>query len=646
MLQIGKIETVAQAKKFAERIAEEPRTYFLQGSWGSGKTDYVVEVKNHLQNFRFIELKLWKPKDKSSLGKYLFSTIYPKIAAIITVFGCIFVILSIIGSIVLAIKGILPSVNMQKNIPLLITTIAVILTTLYGFLQSKWLDIDRFLMNWFLSSLRSKQNPKILIIDDFDRLDAKLQDELYIIFNAVHETTRVLFIGDLNKINNVEDNYLGKIIDQKVALPFSLHSRNVAQKIQEVVSSVVDMPFDFSFISSLFVTEMRTARDANQFLTYVENEFINQSKKDKVQIDQQLFVIYLYLFHPHEYQALLDGWLPDDKQELNNNNLILKSTANEEYNFEDESNLSEVQKYMRAIFQPRKNNPADFRKNTSVYFVNEFANNHSIIELKEIISTDGKKLKEFFLTLDSSKLTDYEEFLDFVRGMGKTEYTESQSILEKAVLSAMKSEVRHEPNQLIKFVFEKRNAMAWERQRNIMRQRNSEKENVFVEFEKMFNESENELHIQITNTEKRYYFRSCLNLYGEISYNNGTMNRSIPLINEQNIAEYYIQVAQEIELESDFGNKIYDAEALIVQLGYHYWLDGPINPTKNPDFKSKIESIEKLSSGEYCAFWNFYGVKPYKEQNDTIILQGGAIFKFEYNGQTYEKRILHRLINQ
>ncbi|KZK08632.1 hypothetical protein AB996_0069 [Lactococcus cremoris] len=86
MLQIGKIETEAQAKKFAKRIAEEPRTYFLQGSWGSGKTDYIVEVKNHLQNFRFIELKLWKPKDKSSLGKYLFSTIYPKIAAIITVF--------------------------------------------------------------------------------------------------------------------------------------------------------------------------------------------------------------------------------------------------------------------------------------------------------------------------------------------------------------------------------------------------------------------------------------------------------------------------------------------------------------------------------------------------------------------------------
>ena len=236
--------------------------------------------------------------------------------------------------------------------------------------------------------------------------------------------------------------------------------------------------------------------------------------------------------------------------------------------------------------------------------------------------------------------------MDFVRGMGGEEYTESQSILEKAALSAMKSEVRHEPNQLIKFVFEKRNAMAWERQRNIMRQRNSEKENVFVEFEKMFNESENELHIQITYTEKMYYFRSCLNLYGEISYNNGAMNRSIPLINEQNIAEYYIQVAKEIELESDFGNKIYDAEALIVQLGYHYWLDGPINPTKNPDFKSKIESIEKLSLGEYCAFWNFYGVKPVKDQNGATVLQGGAIFEFEYNDQIYAKQILHRLVTQ
>ena len=39
MLKIEYIDTTPQAKMFAEQIKGEPKTYFLQGTWGSGSNE-------------------------------------------------------------------------------------------------------------------------------------------------------------------------------------------------------------------------------------------------------------------------------------------------------------------------------------------------------------------------------------------------------------------------------------------------------------------------------------------------------------------------------------------------------------------------------------------------------------------------------
>lgn len=63
MLKIEYIDTTPQAKMFAEQIKGEPKTYFLQGTWGSGKTEYLKNVEKQLYDkYRFVYLKLWKPK--------------------------------------------------------------------------------------------------------------------------------------------------------------------------------------------------------------------------------------------------------------------------------------------------------------------------------------------------------------------------------------------------------------------------------------------------------------------------------------------------------------------------------------------------------------------------------------------------------
>lgn len=646
--KIEKINTLGQAQKFSEEVIKEPKTYFLQGIWGSGKTEYLAEVENIIKNkkFKFIKLELWNPKNNFSLEKNLFSVIYPKLSWVMDGLGWVFIIASVFGSIILSIRGLLPSVQTPTNLPLLITTVAVILTTLYNiFFQNKWLEIDRLLMRISLKSLRCKRKPKVLIIDDFDRLDEVTQKDLYILFNAVHKETRVIFVGDLSKIKNIEDNYLGKIIDQKISLPFSLHSRYVVQSLYDAILEILKENFNFSIINTLFTEEKRTARDANQFLSYVENEYITQKKLGKVQIDQHLFIIYLYLFHQNEYQKLLDGWLPEVKEESN----ISESTNDGKEQIDN--SLTTVQKYMYEIFQPRATNPTDYRQNVSAYLLNEFANNKSIIELKEIITSDDQKLREFFLVDDEKKspdLSDYVEFLDFVNRMGDEEYDFSRKILERNAILTMKTEIRHNPNKLINVIFKKRYDMILRTYWETKRQRLTDSEvdsAVFEQFEQMFIDAKRDLNITITDTEQMYYYRSCLNLYGDIiSYEHGSIVRSVPVINEQNVQEHFIAKAQKREKEENFGIKNYDAEVLIVQLGYHYWLDGPINPTKNPEFNSKIESIEKLSAEEYLGFWNAYNVKLVKDEKGELCLQGGAIFKFDYEGKSYEEHILNRLM--
>jgi len=110
---------------------------------------------------------------------------------------------------------------------------------------------------------------------------------------------------------------------------------------------------------------------------------------------------------------------------------------------------------------------------------------------------------------------------------------------------------------------------------------------------------------------------------------------------------YFSEKAKSIEKRSDFGKRDYDAEALIVQLGYSYYLDGPINPHVNPDFQSKVESIEKLKPSEYQAFWRVYDIQIPKDNrtgmSDNIKLNGSKALEFCYKGQLYSVSVLKRL---
>lgn len=631
VLQLDLIDTKEQAQIFANQIAASPQIYFLDGKWGSGKSEYLKQVESCLpRGFKFVELVLWKPKDKSSLAKKLFAATNPFLSSFFTLIGWLLIGIMVCGSVILSLKSVIPMNNMQ-NIPLLITAIAVIVTTLYGFLQNKWLDVDRLRMTLSSLTLRSRRCHRVLVVDDFDRLDEALQSELYLLFNSIRkpssgsfcfpqEQARVIFVGDLGKLKNIEDNYLSKIIDQKISLPFQLHSRNIAHLVADQLLSKFDC--NCAIVERLFTEEKHTARDANQFLCYVQREMINREKSEKVQADQQLFVIYLYLFHPDKYQMLLDGWLPEAPE-----NMALTPETGEG----GEQSESLVMNFMRSVFQPRETNPPDFRKNMSAYLVNELATNRSPIELREVIDSDSKELDEMLHVQAPAKSLRFDEFYDFVQCMRDEEYQAVQEQLEHAAISVMKSEVRYRPNRLIKLIFEKRLEMLLNRDRDIQNQE------LLTEFDKVF-----DVFGDIGSTERMYYYRSCLNLYGKMSYESNFVLRSIPAINEENVCKYFLGIAKTIENGENFGQKNYDAEALIVQLGYRYYLDGPVNPKVTANFESKVESIEKLKPREYQDFWETYDIQPVKNES-TIILAGGAALVFDYRGKSYDQHVLKRL---
>ena len=70
---------------------------------------------------------------------------------------------------------------------------------------------------------------KVLVIDDFDRMSNKQQEESYKIFSLLSGKLPIVFVGDIEKVHLKDNNFLSKIIDRRIELPFVLHPSNIWQ---------------------------------------------------------------------------------------------------------------------------------------------------------------------------------------------------------------------------------------------------------------------------------------------------------------------------------------------------------------------------------------------------------------------------------
>ena len=75
LITLKHIDTSVAAKNVA-KLLEENKTYFLNGNWGSGKTEFLVEVGKNT-NKKLVTIELWRMSDNRSKIDIVFKKLHP-----------------------------------------------------------------------------------------------------------------------------------------------------------------------------------------------------------------------------------------------------------------------------------------------------------------------------------------------------------------------------------------------------------------------------------------------------------------------------------------------------------------------------------------------------------------------------------------
>lgn len=345
-------------------MINEKKTFFLNGPWGSGKTEFLNMVSDQAAEKKFIYLNLWELKDERTVIHIGVNQLFHKWYILFKILFIICVAISILATPVinLGLEGMLPSVFIKC------AGVIALLVAVGQFFKMKSDQLFYSILK--CNRITKLLENKVLIVDDFDRVSVDRQNEAYKLFNILHNRLPIIFVGDINKISISGDNYLQKIIDKRIDLPYVLHSRdiwnNYFNKLEKIFD--VDLPGE---LLNLFIIENRNLRDRVQFNDYVNQEFFLHGKKDHVQCGQQLLIIYIYLFHYTRYTKLLKyGYVSSKKDEL-------------------EQTISE-------LLSDNNDYPVSFAKSKEIYFISESVSNMTEREINDILN-DFENISENIL---------------------------------------------------------------------------------------------------------------------------------------------------------------------------------------------------------------------------------------------------------
>ena len=365
------IDTSIAAKNVA-KLLEENKTYFLNGNWGSGKTEFLSEINNNTHK-KLVIIDFWRLTDHRSTIEIIFSKLHPWKYRFLRFFIVLCVALSILITNVVDLG--LSSFFEFFGVKLIVGSI-VLLVAIYQFFKIKSDGFYSYLLTFkYLSLTRN-----VLVIDDFDRMSNNQQEESYKVFSLLNGKLPIIFVGDIEKVHLNDNNFLSKIIDRRIELPFVLHPSNIWQDYFELLSKKLNMSLSDDFWRR-FSFENRNLRDRNHFNDYVNQEFFSRGKLGHVQEEQQLWIIYAYLFYPELYQQLL---------------------KNEEIKVKDDEKTSfigmfkfgrSVQEILSDIQQSDFNQyPPSYKKNRLAYFLYEESLNRTKEEFDTLLEINGEKL--------------------------------------------------------------------------------------------------------------------------------------------------------------------------------------------------------------------------------------------------------------
>lgn len=413
---------VSDRAAYLAGLLENNLTFFLNGEWGTGKSDYLEEVEKLTKKKKFVYLNLWNIKDERSVISISFSLLHPIINLLYRLFliGCVVVSILITPAINIGIGSFLVNIfgeGIVTQVIFFVGTIIALFVAVWQFFKYKSDEIYyRFFQKEFSTFLMKN---KVLVIDDFDRVSPTNQEEAYKLFNCLDRRLPVIFVGDYSKFKD-KDKYLQKIIDQKIELPYDLHPNNIWEPYFSHLESMFAIQISKS-LPDIFIAEKRNLRERKMFNYYVNHELVERAKKDFVQINQQLAIIYLYLFYTDIYQELVAG------KSLDSLSKDTKSSIGDLVSL-----LSETEGY-----------PRSFTANRQGYFLYEKVLNLTEEEVKLLL--DESSIQETII-LDDPYMLDVQEYI-------RLNYLKLDEGLKKRLLSASLVSISNNETSDLIYVF-------------------------------------------------------------------------------------------------------------------------------------------------------------------------------------------------
>lgn len=391
-IKLEHIDTTIAAKNFSV-LLNDNKTYFLNGSWGSGKTDFLEEVKKNSPK-KLITIDFWRLTDTRSTIEIAFSKLHPLLYWAIRVGVVLLVAVSILMTNLVDI-GLSNYFGGSKPLILKLGGVVALIVAVWQVFKKKSDEFYCFLLS---NSLKFPKFSKVLIIDDFDRMSEKQQEESYKLFSLINGKLPIVFVGDITKVHKGDGNYLSKIIDRQVELPYDLHPSRIWNNYFSVLEDKFNTVLSDDFKKRIS-SENRNLRDREHFNDYVNQEFFRRGKFGRVQVEQQLLVIYAYLFYPELYSNLIEGVSITIKD---SEKTVFQSLTKKGHTIKEQ--LSEIQRFEILSY------PFCFNRNSLGYQVYEVSSNRTKDELDILFNNMSEDfVKEL---VESDGLTDFYQYLN------------------------------------------------------------------------------------------------------------------------------------------------------------------------------------------------------------------------------------------
>lgn len=389
-IRLEKIDISIAAQNFAN-LLNENKTYFLNGTWGSGKSTFLKQVDNlklkNKKKVKLVTIDFWRLNDSRSTLETVFAKLHPFVYWGLRLIVILCIALSILMTNVV-------DLGLSVFVPawvILSAGVVALIVAIHQFLKIKSDGIYSRLLTFNFPSCRKK----VLVVDDFDRMTPAQQEASYKLFSLLNGKLPIIFVGDIELLHRSDNNYLSKIIDRRFDLPYVLHPMKIWGDYFEQLEERFKIKLSDGF-KRVFIMDDKNLRDRERFNDYVNLELIGRDKMEYVQIEQQLLVFYLYLYYQEAYKSLKNG---RQGIEINSNKLWL------------------IKELQNILFEKNNSYPSCYLSNREAYLINEVPSNRTIDELNCIIDYNQE--------LSSEILNFQNDFFDYVTGNFES-LTESQ----------------------------------------------------------------------------------------------------------------------------------------------------------------------------------------------------------------------------